>query len=100
MQKTMLRILVKEKGFGWRELPNGPFPITQDQLDQARSLFAEEWNKDELLTGAKNAPQSAARDILSQVAPQLSSFDRGILGFAVTNELKNLRFEEVIYQIE
>ena len=89
-----LRIWIKEKGFGWREIPNGPFPITLEQLKTARSLFAEEWDKAELLTGAKNAPQTAARDILSQVAPQLSKFDIGSLGFAVTTNIKNMRFEE------
>ena len=89
-----LRILIKEKGFGWREIPNGPFPITLQQLNKARTLFTEEWNKAELLTGAKNAPQTAARDILSQVAPHLSKFDIGMLGFAVTANIKNLRFEE------
>jgi hypothetical protein len=91
-----LRIWIKQKGFGWSEIPNGPFNITLEQISKARTLFADEWSKAELLTGAKNAPQTAARDILSQVAPQLTPFDMGILGFAVTAQIKNLRFEETI----
>lgn len=98
MKQTMLRIWLKEKGFGWRELPNGPFPITLEQIKKARSLFADEWNKVELLTGAKNAPQTTARDILKQLAPQLNTLDCGVLGFAVTFDLKNLRFEEELYE--
>ena len=89
-----LRIWIKEKGFGWRELPESPFPITKEQLAQARNLFKNELSKSPPLGGANMAPQTAVRDILSQVAPQLSAFDCGVLGFAVTSQEKNLRIEE------
>ncbi len=90
----MLRIYIREKGFGWRELPEGPFPITKEQLMEARSRFDEEFRKSPLLAGAKIAPQTAARDILTQMLPNMSSFDLLVLGFAVTAKQRNLRIED------
>lgn len=90
----MLRIWIKEKGFGWQELQGGPFPITQQQLSEARVIFANELSNSLPLGGARAAPQTTARDILSEVAPELSKFDCTVLGFAVTNERKNIRIKE------
>ena len=88
-----LRIWIRQKGFGWQELP-GPFPITKEQLSHARAIFADELSNSPPLGGANVAPQTAAREILSQVAPALSSFDRGVVGFSITVSEKNLRIEE------
>lgn len=89
-----LRIWVREKGFGWQELPEFPFPITKEQLFHARAIFADELANSPPLGGANVAPQTAAREILSRVAPQLTDFDRLVIGFAVTTNEKNLRIEE------
>lgn len=89
-----LRIWIREKGFGWQELPESPFPLTSEQLAKARAIFADELSNSPPLGGANMAPQTAARDILARVAPQLTDFDRLVIGFAVTNNEKNLRIEE------
>lgn len=36
-----MRIWVKEGG-RYREIDNGPFPVTPEQLDKARKMFAAE----------------------------------------------------------
>lgn len=87
----MLRIYVLDKQYyrrgRWTEVPNGPFPITLAQLDEARQLYKAEWDACmDPLSGIKQSPQTAARDILKQVAPYLSDFDRGMIGFAVSND--------------
>lgn len=68
----------------FEEIPNGPFPITREQLDEARRRYREEWNKCKPLEGVRISPQTAARDILQEVVPTLSAFDRGMIGFAVS----------------
>lgn len=79
----MITIEVKERG-RWRRLPNGPFPITEAQLTEARKRFAEEQSKATTFAGARMAPVTTARQILSEIAPALDSFDLLNLGFAVT----------------
>lgn len=87
---TSLRLWVKE-GRTYHEIQNGPFPITPEQLSEARALYAAEYASAKPLTGARIAPQTTARDILAKVAPQLSAFDALMVGFAVTNS--RIRFE-------
>ena len=68
-------------------MPNGPFPITREQLDEARRQYKAEWDAcSDPLSGIKMSPQTAARDILKNVAPKLSDFDKGMIGFAVSND--------------
>jgi hypothetical protein len=69
----------------WVEIPNGPFPITPEQMNEARRRYTEEWNRCAPLEGVRMSPQTTARDILKDVAPHLNDFDRGMLGFAVSN---------------
>ena len=88
----MLRIWTRE-GRRFVEIPNGPFTITKDQLMTARSAFADELAVATALTGARVSPQTAARDILMRLAPQVPEFDRLLVGFAVTS--KSIRVEEV-----
>jgi hypothetical protein len=70
----------------WTEIPNGPFPITREQLDEARRLYQAEWAICPDLSGVKMSPQTTARALLHQVAPQLDDFDAGMIGFAVSND--------------
>lgn len=86
----MLRLWVKE-GRAFREVDNGPFPLTVTQLDAARAWFADEAKRCNLLSGANHAPQTTARAILKQVAPKLSDFDCLMVGFAVTS--KRIKWE-------
>lgn len=81
----MLRLYIKE-GREWREVENGPFPISADQLSEARTRFAAEWKAAEPMTGARQSPQTTARAILAEVAPKLSAFDALMIGFAVTSK--------------
>ena len=69
----------------WRELENGPFPITREQLDEARHRYAAEWAEAGPFSGPRVAPQTTARAILREVAPHLTDFDAMMLGFAVSN---------------
>jgi len=92
----MIRIFVYDRQFNrpeWREIPNGPFPLTEEQLTVARQAFAAELAVCPDLTGVKMSPQTAARDLLKQAAPQLSDFDAAMIGFAVSND--RVRVEEV-----
>ncbi len=86
-----LRLWIKE-GRAWREVENGPFPITPAQLDTARARFAAELVAAKPLHGANHAPQTAARAILREVVPTLSDFDALMIGFAVTS--KTIRTEQ------
>jgi hypothetical protein len=70
----------------WTNVPNGPFPITREQLDEARRRYRAEWDVCPDLSGVKVAPQTTARAILKDVAPALSDFDAGMIGFAVSND--------------
>lgn len=81
----MLRIWIKE-GRAFREVDNGPFPLTGEQLAKARAQFAAERSKASALGGANHAPQTTARDILKQICPALPDFDCLMIGFAVTSE--------------
>lgn len=81
-----LRIWIREGRRDWREIENGPFPITLEQLTEARTRFAKELREAKPLHGANHAPQTTARAILREVAPSLSDFDALMIGFAVTNE--------------
>jgi hypothetical protein len=86
----MIRIRVKDEATRrWVDVPNGPFPVTREQLDEARRQFRAEWvaaNADaNPLAGIRLSPQTTARDILKKVAPHISDFDRGMIGFAVSN---------------
>ncbi len=83
---SWLRVWVREGPRGpWKEIPNGPFPITRAQLEAARTRFAAEYEKCSPLEGARVAPQTTARAILRDVVPTLKDFDALMLGFAVTN---------------
>lgn len=82
----MLRIWFRERG-RWVEVPSGPFPITDDQLTRARGIFQTELDVSPPLAGANATPQTTARRILESTAPQLDSFDRLMLGFAVTTKI-------------
>lgn len=90
----MIRIFVKPPRSQWQEIPNGPFPISLEQLTEARRLYKAEWDATtDPLAGVHMSPQTTARDILKQVAPSLSDFDRGMIGFAVSND--RVRIEEL-----
>lgn len=67
-----------------QRVPNGPFPITQQQLDEARRRYREEWAATPDLTGVRVSPQTTARAILREVVPGISDFDAGMIGFAVS----------------
>lgn len=84
----MMRIWVFDAGMRkWRELENGPFPVTRDQLMAARKTFVDELKATKnRLEGAWMSPQTAARDILKKQIPTLSDFDALMLGFAVSND--------------
>lgn len=85
----MLRIWINRK-----EIPNGPFPITREQLKAARA----EWNnvRREVNTfgGIAQCPSTVAREILSRVAPQLSDFDRLELAYVVTSKTVTMQEAE------
>lgn len=71
----------------WVDIPNGPFPITTEQLAEARRLYQAEWDAcTDPLAGVKMSPQTTARALLHQVCPTLSDFDAGMIGFAVSND--------------
>jgi len=70
----------------WTLLDNGPFPITEDQLGEARRRFQDELAACPDLSGVKMSPQTTARAILHEVAPLLSDFDAMMLGFAVSTD--------------
>ena len=77
----------------WTEVPNGPFPISREQLAEARRLYQAEWAACPDLSGVKVSPQTTARALLRQVAPALSDFDAGMLGFAVSNDRIRIKDE-------
>lgn len=81
-----MRVFVKESAGCYTEIPNGPFPVTVDQLNAARARFAEqrELARGDALAGIHQAPVAAARLILALVVPSLDSFDREALAYAVT----------------
>jgi len=80
----MLRIFMPVGKRGWKELENGPFPLTGAQLESSRTAFARELEASGPLSGARMSPQTAARDILRTEAPALNDFDRLMVGFAVS----------------
>lgn len=82
----MLRVFVQEAAGRYAEIPNGPFPITADQLNAARASFAEqrERARGDALAGIHQAPVTAAREILARLVPSLDSFDRAAVAYAVT----------------
>ena len=88
----MTRIFIRN-GRTWNEVPNGPFPITPAQLEACRASFQAELAAAPALGGARMSPQTAARDILRTQVPQLSDFDRMMVGFAVTSH--TVRTEEL-----
>jgi hypothetical protein len=90
----MLRLTVFDASTRrWTVVENGPFPITQDQLMEARRRYEAEWYACDDLSGVKMSPQTTARAILHEVAPQLSDFDAMMIGFAVSNP--RIRMETV-----
>jgi hypothetical protein len=71
----------------WTEIPNGPFPLTTEQLQEARRRYKAEWDAcTDPLSGVRMSPQTTARAILHDVVPTLSDFDAGMVGFAVSND--------------
>lgn len=91
----MIRVTVFDQARRrWIDVPNGPFPITPAQLEEARRLYKAEWDATtDPLAGVHMSPQTTARDILKQVAPQLSDFDAVMLGFAVSNDRVRIQEE-------
>jgi hypothetical protein len=81
---NLIEIAVLERG-RYRRVPNGPFAITPEQLEAARRRFRLAQDAD-TLGGARMAPASTAREILSEVAPALTDFDRMVLAYAVTSQ--------------
>jgi hypothetical protein len=79
-----IHIAVKERNGRYKRVPGGPFPITPDQLEQARAAFQKELAVCPDLMGIKVSPQTAARDILKTYAPHLDNMDNCMLGFAVS----------------
>lgn len=70
---------------GVTELPNGPFPITAEQLRAVRAAYQTELARSvDGLDGVRLHPQTVARDLLALMVPSLPEFDRLIVGFAVT----------------
>lgn len=99
MTSRWLHVWVFDQGAlprpGWRRLDNGPFPISREQLDEARRRYREEWDRTAPLSGVRVAPQTTARAILHDVAPRLSNFDAMMLGFAVSNDrIRTSEYEE------
>lgn len=88
----MLRIFLKQQR-GWKELDNGPFPVTREVMESARAAFREEWLRTDPLEGCRQSPQTTARMLLEERDPQLLTFDKMMLGFAVTHDV--IRMEEV-----
>ena len=84
----MLELFVNKQ-----RVPNGPFPITREQLIEARKRYREEWARTPDLTGVKVSPQTTARAILRDIVPTLSDFDAGMIGFAVSAD--KVRVEDV-----
>ena len=88
----MIRIFVREENYAkkgrgrWKEVPNGPFPITPEQLAEARRRYQAEWSVCPDLSGIKVSPQTTARAILRDIVPNISDFDAGMIGFAVSND--------------
>jgi hypothetical protein len=79
----------------WTAIPNGPFPISEAALHEARRRYQAEWAVCPELTGVKVSPQTTARALLREVAPHLSDFDAGMLGFAVSNDRMRIVTEGV-----
>jgi hypothetical protein len=70
-----------------REWRTYELPITIDQLLRARNFYLEDLEeaiRQKLLIGYP--PQTVARSALLRAAPQLTSFDLIVAGFAVTND--------------
>ena len=80
----MIFVQIRKRTGRWVEIPNGPFPIGRVELRRAREAFAAEVAECSVLSGARLVPQTAARSLLEDFAPNLSPFDRFSLGFAVT----------------
>lgn len=81
----MIRIFVRMGARRtFEEIPNGPFPITAAQLDDARARFAEQVAAAPGVFGIALASATTAREILEAVVPHLEPFDRLSLAYAVT----------------
>lgn len=87
----MLRIWVKTpdgngKRMRWEEIPNGPFPITAAELEEARKRFAGKRAMAKDIDQLGGCWVTEARSILKQICPHLCSFDLLCLGHAVGME--------------
>lgn len=88
----MIEIFARGKGErAYTLIPNGPWPVTREQLDEARARFQAEQASCPPLEGVNMAPATTARTILAEIAPHLSAFDCAILAYAVT--IKSIRVE-------
>lgn len=86
---TWVRLFVRfAKRKPWEEVMNGPFPVTADQVAEARRRYAAERAAagDDPFAGCRTSALTTARDILRDVAPQLSAFDSGMIAYAVAAE--------------
>lgn len=82
----MIYIELRSPDGRWMEMLNGPFPITVSTLRQCRERYGREVaKKPGLLDGVGHAPQTTAREILEELAPDLDGFDRLSLGFSVVS---------------
>lgn len=81
----MLRLYVRfANRQRWQEIANGPFPVTAEQIAEARRRYAAEVAACfDPFAGVRMAPQSSARSILRDVAPALSEFDAVGVGMVV-----------------
>lgn len=74
-------------------MDQGPFPITAEQLEEARRRFKAEYDAaTSPFAGVRQSPATTARAILDEVCPTLSSFDNMVLAYAVT--IKKVRVVE------
>lgn len=80
-----LRLFIRfAKRQPWQEIQNGPFPVTAEQLTEARRRYQDEVSACfDPFAGIRMSPQTSAREIVRDVAPDLSDFDAGMIGLAV-----------------
>ena len=91
----MLRIFIAEAGPGkkFEEIPNGPFPITREELNAARHQYTDAL-ADGGFGGVQQVPATTARSILIRLKPTLSVFDVNMLSYAVLADKVKIKPED------
>lgn len=89
-----LRLFVPVGISKWEEVPNGPFPVTAQQVEQMRKEFIAELTSTPPMTGIFLAPQTTAREIAKRVGG-LDDFDAGMVGLAVSSTRVRMHVVEV-----